>query len=533
MSKDVHITHIEKAFTDFYSDADKSQMGILTAGLTYHEMVWKNQANNRVYVGAIQKYYNGSWAYCDNEFKSVTLYNSAYAMKLQASSSQSEAITLTFPVVNADTSGKALVFTTGGTGSWSSFIFNTSGMYIGTNASAATIPIYTTVTQDGTTQIRVRNDSNTAAGKSSFGAYYSTTQFIQVAQNSPSFSSSGLRVANSCAVYSTGNTAGLRVFTTDASDLILGTDGDARLTIQNTTGWAGINITAPLTRFHIVSATAFTDATTQAGQDTLYLQNTAGAGINAVGASIGFCGIDRVNRLAAFGCIQTTSDADQIGFVWYTHASATTDDAMVESMRLDHQGWLGVGIAPECALTVHALTSGTTDTVEVVRFRRHTNGTAGNDLAGSLKLYTEDEYGTDLYCGGLRWGMRGLTGTSIGGAQNQKGNIALVTQSDKTATQSITISIPDDGVANVTDLFEGAVTGNCIMFIQIHGQMLGASVQWANSNPISLTGSNSFSMSDVDGKFCLIGDTWPALGTIKNRLGSTMVATLTAVGNYS
>jgi hypothetical protein len=86
--------------------------------------------------------------------------------------------------------------------------------------------------QNTATEYQVRNDTNnTAACARCIATYGAYSQYVQMAQLSPSFTTNGLLVASSSVLFSGGSTAGLRVFTSDNYDLILGTNNTARLTI--------------------------------------------------------------------------------------------------------------------------------------------------------------------------------------------------------------------------------------------------------------------------------------------------------------
>jgi len=89
--------------------------------------------------------------------------------------------------------------------------------------------------QNTATEYQVRNDTNnTAACARCIATYGAYSQYVQMAQLSPSFTTNGLLVASSSVLFSGGSTAGLRVFTADNYDLILGTNNTARITINAT-----------------------------------------------------------------------------------------------------------------------------------------------------------------------------------------------------------------------------------------------------------------------------------------------------------
>jgi Chaperone of endosialidase len=88
--------------------------------------------------------------------------------------------------------------------------------------------------QNSATQFRIRNDNNGTTSQASVTSSYGDfLQYVTMGQYSPSFTSSGLRVANSSGVFTSGNTNGLRVYTIDSAPVIFGTNDTERARITS------------------------------------------------------------------------------------------------------------------------------------------------------------------------------------------------------------------------------------------------------------------------------------------------------------
>ena len=107
--------------------------------------------------------------------------------------------------------------------------------------------------QNSATQFRIRNDNNGTASQASVTSSYGDfSQYVTMAQYSPSFTTSGLRVANSSGVFTSGNTNGLRVYTIDSAPVIFGTNDTERARITSD-GNFYVNTTAAGGKVYVVS----------------------------------------------------------------------------------------------------------------------------------------------------------------------------------------------------------------------------------------------------------------------------------------
>ena len=117
------------------------------------------------------------------------------------------------------------------------FHFNSSGAYIGGNLADGNNLVYLTANQNNLTNLLVRNDTSGTLAQTNI-AVVSNTGNLNFRVTSPGFTTVGgagsLLVASAAHLFSNGNTAGLNVYTYDATQLTLGTADAARITISGT-----------------------------------------------------------------------------------------------------------------------------------------------------------------------------------------------------------------------------------------------------------------------------------------------------------
>jgi hypothetical protein len=164
-----------------------------------------------------------------------------------------------------------------------------------------------------------------------------------------------------------------------------GTSLNERLTVLGSNGDVGIGTTSPYAKLHVDNSTAFTLTSSQSGQDDIYITNTVAGGDNVVKGTIGF-GNGTNARRAAFGTIQTSTDADVMGFAWYTHPSGTGADPLVEKMRLEGNGNVGIGTTtPDAKLDI----SGTIKLLE--------QASADGDTAAKGQIWVKNSDPNELW----------------------------------------------------------------------------------------------------------------------------------------
>jgi len=120
---------------------------------------------------------------------------------------------------------------------------------------------------------------------------------------------------------------------------------------------------APFGKLEVAQDTAFTTTYTDS-VDNIVLTRDATEGDDAYGGSIGFASIDSPNqRMAAIASVQTGSDSNLIGISFFSHPSSTGGDPIVEAMRIEADGKVGIGTTtPTATLEVDGNIIAKTDT---------------------------------------------------------------------------------------------------------------------------------------------------------------------------
>lgn len=145
----------------------------------------------------------------------------------------------------------------------------------------------------------------------------------------------------------------------NASYLRFGTSPDGanvseRMRISSS-GDVGIGTASPKAALQIDTNTFFDLSSTPSGQDNLLLTDNFAGGQGNVFGSIGF-GNNENSRRAAIAAMQTGTDPDHQGLAFYTHQSSVATDDLVESIRIKHDGAVGIGTTdPQNKLHVNGI----------------------------------------------------------------------------------------------------------------------------------------------------------------------------------
>ncbi|MGD9159113.1 MAG: hypothetical protein PVG39_11950, partial [Desulfobacteraceae bacterium] len=126
----------------------------------------------------------------------------------------------------------------------------------------------------------------------------------------------------------------------------------------------GIGTAGPSTKIHSnVGANSFSPVVATTTGDGLFLSSdgvTYGDGV--FGAGISFSRVDTPARRAGIAPVQLATDPDRVGLAFFTHPSSTASADMVEAMRIESSGNVGIGTtSPQSKLAVN----GTITTKEV------------------------------------------------------------------------------------------------------------------------------------------------------------------------
>ena len=157
--------------------------------------------------------------------------------------------------------------------------------------------------------------------------------------------------------------------------------------------------------------------------DNILLVRNVTVGSGVVLGSIGFSqagnpGDQRSG--AAIAAIQTGSDANEVGLVFYTHPTAPGADPIVEAVRIDHEGKVGIGVSPAYQLDVRAGTiptyvrrdyasDGSTERDVLHLERRYSEGNGAAGIGGRLRLRTENDAGEGISAANIHWALTTVT----------------------------------------------------------------------------------------------------------------------------
>jgi hypothetical protein len=137
-------------------------------------------------------------------------------------------------------------------------------------------------------------------------------------------------------------------------------------------GNVGIGTTAPTAKLTVLTTSTFDPNSAIASAGINIAQSGGTAGIGNYSTGLSFSKINSGRPYGAIAGVQTTSDDDQGGLAFFTHAGPSSSDVLVEQMRLDAAGNVGIGINDPQSVRLNVVTSANA----VARF--FTSSTAGN-----------------------------------------------------------------------------------------------------------------------------------------------------------
>ena len=153
-------------------------------------------------------------------------------------------------------------------------------------------------------------------------------------------------------------------------------------------------------RLTIFDGDDFSTASQPGINDNIYLSSDATSGDNVYGASIAFSRVQyQDRRAAAIAAVQTTSDEDQVGLAFFTHASTDAAAAMQESVRIEHNGYMLIGTTTATGNTDRLLQVGDTSLSSAyIEVRTSTSGASGVVFSDN-----DDGSGTTGYRGTIEY----------------------------------------------------------------------------------------------------------------------------------
>jgi hypothetical protein len=159
--------------------------------------------------------------------------------------------------------------------------------------------------------------------------------------------------------FTTGDNSFIKFFTESTATLrgaISYDRANDRLAFNGATG--GLSFTGAATFSSSVTANAstnFTDvSTSDVGNGVLITSNGVTPGAGAYGAALVFSSINGSSRRAAIVPVQGTADNDTVGLAFFTHPSGLGSNPLLEAMRIDYSGNIGIGTTSPTAYTGYA-----------------------------------------------------------------------------------------------------------------------------------------------------------------------------------
>ena len=204
------------------------------------------------------------------------------------------------------------------------------------------------------TAITIDSSENVGIGTTSpsFGFEYANSNPILQIKDSNSTGNAAnpyVRMVDSAGTFmgavglASASTGDFYVWNASANPISFLTNGLERMRIDSS-GRTGIGITNNFRGFlNVFNGDDFNTAT-NGNCDNIYLVSDATSGDNVYGASIAFSRVQYPDRRgAAIASVQTGSDEDNVGLAFFTHPSTTSGDPIVEAMRIDSSGNVGIG----------------------------------------------------------------------------------------------------------------------------------------------------------------------------------------------
>jgi len=168
--------------------------------------------------------------------------------------------------------------------------------------------------------------------------------------------------------------------------LVFQTSGANERMRIDSSGNVGIGTSSPQAKLDVAAVSNFSTSYNTFTGDGLHIQCTGTGGADAYSGGISFSRIsaDNNSRAAGIAGVQG-ADADHLGLAFFTHPSLVTSDALVEAMRIDSSGNVGIGTSSPDTLMEIASTS------PVLRITNTTDAawSAGQDI-GRLSFYSTD-----------------------------------------------------------------------------------------------------------------------------------------------
>jgi ribosomal protein L24E len=239
----------------------------------------------------------------------------------------------------------------------------------------------------------------------------------------------GANIAAQCdGTPGTGSMPGRLVFSTTPS----GSGTPTERMRLDSSGRLGLGTSSPVFNLENVGNTRlifnqnFSSSSDNTGKNLVLSSSGASAGSGLFGASLCFSRLNTVDVRSAIVAVNSASNFEQVGLTFWTHPTSNAADPMVEAMRINHSGFVGIGTtSPSFLLDVAGsarLGAATGDVTLEVGAGASTNRNAVVDLVGDT---TYSDYGLRI--------IRGNGGANADSKIQHRGTGALVIEAQEAA----------------------------------------------------------------------------------------------------
>ena len=213
------------------------------------------------------------------------------------------------------------------------------------------------------------------------------------------------------------------------NDVAIETGGLERLRIASS-GNVGIGTSSPQAKLDVSGVGNFSTDWNNFSGDGLHIQcsGTGGEGAYTGGISFSRISTDNNSRAAGIAGVEGT-DADRVGLAFFIHQSATTSNSLLEAMRIDYSGNVGIGTTSPSAV-IHANGSSQGD----VYFRGETGATKGL-LFSTFNVNATDHAGHNINAVSSVGEISFSTGSTERLRIDSSGNVGIGTSSPATNLQ--------------------------------------------------------------------------------------------------
>jgi hypothetical protein len=192
------------------------------------------------------------------------------------------------------------------------------------------------------------------------------------------------------------------IYSPGADQVAVSTGGTGRLFVD-ASGKVGIGASSPRVPLQVNTTTQFDSSL---GRDTnalnLILESGGTQGDGEYSTGVTFSKINSDRPGAAISAVQTTSDNDTLGLAFLVHESSGTSDVLVEKVRINHAGNVGIGTTTAQSLLNLKKDANSTNpgnSASIVLTNKNT--TLNGNIAGGIFVDLYRDVADPCYSGGI------------------------------------------------------------------------------------------------------------------------------------